>query len=108
MKIILLIIFLSGSRAAFFDWKESFNAFMHYYQSLRRGFNPIDYFMPPKCNCGKCKQLTDEELLEKKVEVHHQMLKDIREQTIVKLMRTIFSTGIVIAAIYYYIILTLN
>lgn len=109
MKIILLIIFFSGSRAAVFDWKQSYYQCLEYYKALRRGFNPVDYLHPAiTCTCGKCKNLTGDDLLTRQKEAHNEMMKDLREQIIVNVMHTIFSTGIVIAALYYYLLLTLN
>ncbi|MCE9537722.1 MAG: hypothetical protein K8R85_00670 [Bacteroidetes bacterium] len=78
-----------------------------YQEVLRKGFNFDNYFIPP-CTCGKCEVLEGNALLEKQQEIHNQIMKSLREQTIVNIMHTLFETSIAIAAIYYYITLTLN
>ena len=102
MKILLVIIILSGIRFNYFDWKNLYFSYVRLLERIKRGFHPEDFIIPD-CHCGNCKPLTNDEKEEKAKDIYIESITNEREVIVSQIAYSIFNTSIVIIALIQYI-----
>lgn len=104
MKVILIIIIVSGIRATLLRWKLVYNTYLELMHRLKRGFHLSDYFVDHgTCECEFCKNETPEEKEVRAKEIHDEVMREAAETFTQLLMFQIFYTSIIIVAIITYL-----
>lgn len=106
MKVLLIIIIVSGIRATLLRWKLVYHTYMELMHRIKRGFHLSDYFLDHSngtCNCEFCQNETPEEREVRAKEIHNQVLREQAENFTQLLMFQIFYTSIIIVAVITYL-----